>query len=181
MITLSSSFSPPFSVALVAVINKATAKSALTSGSTRLEFVREVPLPIKPTITRVLVLVSILGVLVSVCTHREGAQVSAMIVVVVKAISKVISCVIPIVANLSVRVKLLKHLDDIVHLPLVLVQAVLHPVRVVEGDRQRADVGRPGRHLVAISSHTQHGNGGRSGGAWAGWVARCREAWRGAR
>ena len=71
MIALSSSFSPPFSVALVAVINKATAKSALTSGSTRLESVREVPLPIKPTITRVLVMMSILGVLVSVSTHRE--------------------------------------------------------------------------------------------------------------
>ena len=134
----------------------------------RLESVREVPLPIKPTITRVFVLVSILGILISVCAHREGAQVSAVIVVVMEAINKVISCIIPIVANLSVRVKLLKHLDDIVHLPLVLVQAVLHPVRVVEGDRQRADVGRPGRHLVAISSHTQHGNGGRGGGAWAG-------------
>ena len=107
MITLSSSFSPPFSVALVAIINEATAKSALTSGSTRLEFVREVPLPIKPTITRVLVLVSILGILISVCAHREGAQVSAVIVVVVEAISKMISCIIPIVANLSVGIEIL--------------------------------------------------------------------------
>ena len=122
MITLSPCFSPPISAALVAVIDKATAKSALTSGSTRLEFVREVPLPIKPTITRVLVMMSILGVLVSVSTHRERS----------------LGC-------------------------------------------QRADVGRPGRHLVAISSDTQYGNGGRGGGAWAGWVARCREAWRGAR
>ena len=89
MITLSPCFSPPFSVALVLVIDKAAAKSALTSGSTRLEFIREVPLPIKSTITRVLVLVSIFGVLVSVCTHREGAQVSAMVVVVMESVGQV--------------------------------------------------------------------------------------------
>ena len=169
-----SSFHLSVSVSLVAVTAETLTESTQTSVPARPEAVREEPLPVEGAVAGKLVLVAILIVLLSVCARDVGTQVATMSIMIVEAICHVIRCVIPIIADLSIRVEVLENVGQ-------LLQVVLPQVRVPEGGAQCADVGGPGGQLAAVGINAEHVDGGRGGDTRAGRVARCREAWRGAR
>ena len=118
-------------------------------------------MPVEGAVAGVLVLVVVLAVLLAVGALHSGAQISAVSVVVVETVSEVKCCIIPIISELAVRVEVLQDLGQLVHV-------VVPQVRVVEGAAQRADVGGPGRHLVAVRSNTEHIDPGSGGDTWAG-------------
>ena len=104
---LLSSFSLSF--VWIVVTAKALTKSTQTIVPTRREVVREAPLPVEGAVAGKLVLVAILVVQLSVCARDVGTQVATMSIMIVEAICHVIRCVIPIIADLSIRVEVLKN------------------------------------------------------------------------
>ena len=131
-------------------------------------------MPVEGAVAGVLVLVVVLAVLLAVGALHSGTQIPAVSVVVVETVSEVKCRIISIISEFSVRVEVLEQLGQLIHV-------VVPQVRVVEGGAERAHVGGPGRHLAAVRSNAEHVDLGRGGDTWAGRVARCREAWRGAR
>ena len=115
------------------------------------------------------------GYLKEAVAFRAGALLSSMAVLVHNTISEVVVLfTVVILHKITIGVGLLQRGGLQLDVGL--------EVGVLEGEREGADVGSPGRQLAAVGADREHRDSGprlRDGVVWAGSVLRRRgEAWR---